>query len=166
MVAISLSPAQALSRENESGSTLSLYNTHTEEHLMVRYKDTSGYIPEALDKLNRHLRCHYNNKVHNMDPALFDMLSEVDIMHGGGNTMHIISGYRSPEYNTILASRSNGVAGKSLHMQGLAIDFRIPGVPMKELYGTVHSLKAGGSGIYTGFVHMDTGRVRSWGKCA
>ncbi len=112
------------------------------------------------------MRCHYNDRVHKMDPALFDLLSRVDTAFGGGNTIHIVSGYRSPEYNAILASRSSGVAKKSLHMQGLALDFRIPGISMRELFRRVRGLRAGGAGLYKEFVHMDTGRVRTWGISA
>jgi len=165
-LAITLHPIEALSREKEAGSTLRMYNTHTEEHVAVKYRDGSGYIPESLDRLDHLLRCHYNGKVHKIDPGLYDMLASVDKLHGGGNTLHIISGYRSPEYNAIIASRSGGVARKSLHLQGMAIDFRIPGVGMKKLYNTVRTLQAGGAGIYSEFVHMDTGRVRYWGKNA
>jgi len=132
----------------------------------VTFKDEDGYIAESLDKLNHFMRCHYNNKVHEMDPALFDMLSRIDAAYGGNNTMHIVSGYRSPEYNAILASRSSSVAKKSLHMKGLAVDFRIPGVKMRSLFGKVRSLHAGGAGSYRNFVHMDTGRVRTWGISA
>lgn len=101
-----------------------------------------------------------------MDPRLFDLLSQVDTAFGGGNTIHVVSGYRSPEYNAILASRSSSVAKKSLHMQGLALDFRIPGVGMKELFRRVRGLNAGGAGYYRNFVHMDTGSVRTWGRSA
>jgi uncharacterized protein YcbK (DUF882 family) len=156
----------ALARQEDSRNTLRLYNTHTEEFLTVTYKDASGYVAESLDKLNHFMRCHYNNKVHEMDPRLFDMLSEIDAAYGGYNTIHVVSGYRSPEYNAILASRSSAVAKKSLHMKGLAVDFRIPGVKMMKLFRSVRSLNAGGAGSYRNFVHMDTGRVRTWGISA
>jgi uncharacterized protein YcbK (DUF882 family) len=161
-----LGPVEALAKESESRSTLRLYNTHTEEYLTVTYRDEKGYIPQALEKLNNLMRCHYNNKVRKMDPELFDLLSRVDNAFGGGNTIHVVSGYRSPEYNAILASRSSGVAKKSLHMKGLAVDFRLPGVRMRDLFRKVRGLHAGGAGYYRNFVHMDTGRVRTWGKSA
>jgi len=150
----------------DGGYSLSMYNTHTEERLTVEYRDGQGYIPESMVKVDNFLRCHYNNEVHRIEPGLIDMLGRVDNLYGGGNTIQVISGYRSPEYNAILASQSAGVAVNSLHTKGMAIDFRIPGVGMRDLYLKVRSLMAGGAGIYPEFVHMDVGRVRFWGNGA
>jgi len=123
-------------------------------------------IESAAKKLDRFLRCHYNGKVHKIDRGLIKLMCRMDKKFGGNNTLQIISGYRSPEYNAILAKRSSGVASKSLHLKGMAVDFRIPGISMKELYRGVRAMKEGGAGIYSDFVHMDTGRVRFWGKTA
>lgn len=157
-------PARA---DETGGYTLSMYNTHTDEYIMVTHRDEQGQIvPGALEKINNFLRCHYTGEVHRIEPGLIDLLCKVDGRHGGGNLIRVISGYRSPEYNAILANRSSGVAKSSLHMKGMAVDFQIPGVDMRELYSTVRSLKAGGAGIYSDFVHMDVGRVRAWGEGA
>ena len=50
------------------------------------------------------------------------------------------------------------------HMEGRAIDVRMPGVPLQDLRDAALSLKLGGVGFYPRdqFVHVDTGRVRSW----
>ena len=80
---------------------------------------------------------------------------------------HIISGYRDPNTNERLrTTRGGGVAKTSLHMQGRALDIRMPGVPLDELRDAALELKAGGVGYYSSdrFVHIDTGRVRSWGS--
>ena len=164
--ALLLGALEVPARADEDSPTLRMYNTHTDENLTVTYRDGQGYIPDAMEKIDHFLRCHYNNEVHRMEPSLMDLLSRVDKAYGGGNTIHVISGYRSPEYNAILASNSKGVAPKSLHTKGMAIDFRIPGVTMGRLYHTVRSLMSGGAGIYTEFVHMDVGRVRTWGTGA
>ena len=71
-----------------------------------------------------------------------------------------------PETNGRLRQKgSGGVAKKSLHMEGRAIDVRLPGVPLAELRDAALSLQAGGVGFYPReqFVHIDTGRVRRWG---
>ena len=79
-------------------------------------------------------------------------------------TYHVISGYRSPATNAMLNSKSSSVAKRSLHMQGRAIDIRMPGVELKNLRQAALELKAGGVGYYTrsNFIHVDTGRTRSW----
>jgi uncharacterized protein YcbK (DUF882 family) len=150
--------------DNDAGQTIRMYNTHTREYISVAHRDAWGYIPEALERINHFLRCHYNNEVHPIDPALIDLLCKVDKEYGGGNVLQVISGYRSPAYNAILARHSSGVARSSMHMKGQAIDFTIPGTLNRNLFRTVRSLESGGAGIYPEFVHMDTGRVRYWGR--
>jgi len=83
---------------------------------------------------------------------------------GSGDTFHVISGYRSPETNQMLAERSDGVARHSLHMDGKAIDIRIPGRDLTHLRDAALNLRSGGVGFYPGsqFVHVDIGRVRKW----
>jgi uncharacterized protein YcbK (DUF882 family) len=64
----------------------------------------------------------------------------------------------------MLNARSSGVATRSLHMDGKAIDIRLPGFQTKKLQRLAMSLKRGGVGYYAAsdFVHVDTGRVRYW----
>ena len=83
---------------------------------------------------------------------------------GSKQPFQIISGYRSPKTNANLAAESNGVAKHSLHMDGMAIDIRLPDVPLKTLHDTAVAMKLGGVGMYpaSNFVHVDTGRVRYW----
>jgi len=159
-------PVEAFAKESSSSHTLSLYNTHTKEHLTIKCMENGRVIESAAKKLDHFMRCHYNGKVHTIDRDLYKLMCRMDNKFGGNNTLQVISGYRSPEYNAILASRSNGVARHSLHMKGMAVDFRIPGVGMKKLYREVRGMESGGAGIYRQFVHMDTGRVRHWGKYA
>jgi uncharacterized protein YcbK (DUF882 family) len=77
---------------------------------------------------------------------------------------HVISGYRSPKTNAMLAKNSSGVAKHSLHMDGLAVDIRLPGRDLSSLHRAALSMKAGGVGYYpvSDFVHVDVGRVRQW----
>jgi uncharacterized protein YcbK (DUF882 family) len=148
-----------------SAVPLSLFNTHTGERLSVAYRTPAGaYDPTALSQLDHLLRCHYTNDVHPIDPRTLDYLSVLDQQLGGGHDIHIISAYRSPRYNALLRSKGHGVADKSLHLQGRALDVRIPGVPLDRLKETALLLGRGGVGFYPrpDFVHIDSGPFRRW----
>ena len=150
--------------QSETERTLSFYNTHTHERLTVTYKKGDTYIPEALGKISYILRDHRTGEIHPIDPELmdflYDLLTEVD----NHVEVHIISGYRSPKTNKKLRGRSKGVAAGSLHMQGKALDFRLPGTDTAVLRDKARAMKRGGVGYYrkSDFVQIDTGRVRIW----
>lgn len=144
---------------------LSFYNTHTGEELSLVYHQNGNYIPQALKKINHYLRDFRCDKVHTIDPALLDILH--DLQHAAGNpngTFEVISGYRSPETNHYLRQKSRGVAKHSLHMQGMAIDIRLEGTTTRKVRDLSLQMKRGGTGYYASsdFVHLDTGRVRHW----
>ena len=143
---------------------LSFYNTHTNEHIEVIYKKGEDYNPQALEKINYIFRDHRADKVHPIDPALLDYLYDLLSKVAYQGDVHIISGYRSPETNNKLRNNSSGVAAGSLHMQGKALDFRLPGVDTKRLRDTALAMKRGGVGYYKklDFIQIDTGRVRFW----
>jgi len=144
---------------------LAFVNTHTSESLRVVYREGPRYLTEALARIDHVLRDHRTDEVHPIDRALLDQLDRLAAMLGvGPDPYHVISGYRSPRSNAMLASRSGGVAKKSLHMEGRAIDIRIPGVPLARVHEAALDMKAGGVGYYPGsdFVHLDTGRIRNW----
>lgn len=158
-------PAAAGAVSTGPGGRLSLFNTHTGERLSVAYRDGRGeYNPEAVSAMNRILRCHYTQQVAEMDLRVIDFLNAVDRSLGGGNDIHIVSGFRSPEYNEKLVRRGQGVARHSLHLLGKAIDFRIPKVSLPSLREAALRLQEGGVGYYpgSGFVHIDSGRFRTW----
>jgi uncharacterized protein YcbK (DUF882 family) len=144
--------------------TLRLYNTHTGESLRRVFWTEGQFIPDALKDINKLLRDHRNDKIAEMDPKLIVLLNDVSDKFGDNQVLHIISGYRSPESNAKLAAASNGVARHSMHMEGKAIDIRMPGKNLAQLHKAAMSMKAGGVGYYpdSQFVHMDTGRVRYW----
>ena len=147
------------------GRLLSFDHTHTGEKLSLVYAAGQQYMSDALGKLNRFLRDHYTGEVGVMDPKLFDLLHRVRTELGCKQSFQVISGYRCPATNDKLRGKGGGgVAKRSLHMDGKAIDIRIPGVPLQELRDAALSLKAGGVGYYPSsqFVHLDTGRVRNW----
>lgn len=144
---------------------LSLFNIHTAEKLEVTYRDRKGrYDPEALDAMDRLLRCHTTQEVARIDIRVIEYLNTVDKSLGGENQVHVISGFRSRAYNDLLLREGRGVVPHSLHLAGKAVDFRIPGVGLKTVRQTALDLKSGGVGFYpaSGFVHIDSGRARCW----
>ena len=144
---------------------LALVHTHTHEKIDVVYAVDERYDPLALASLNRFLRDHYTGDVGIIDPRVFDLLHRVRQVLGSTSSFDIISGYRCPATNTRLReTRGGGVAKHSLHMEGRAIDVRLPGVSLADLRDAALSLRAGGVGFYPHeqFVHLDTGRLRSW----
>jgi len=129
------------------------------------YAGEQGYRPQALGALNHFLRDHYTGEVGAIDPGVFELLYRVQREFGGTRTFEVISGYRCPATNGRLReTRGGGVARHSLHMEGRAIDVRLPGVSLADLRDAAQSLRVGGVGFYPReqFVHLDTGRVRSW----
>jgi uncharacterized protein YcbK (DUF882 family) len=144
--------------------TLSFYNTHTGESLTVIYKRHGKYISESLDKINYILRDHRTGNVQSIDPKLIDYLYDLQTEVGNHGDVHIISGYRSPATNNKLRRNSKGIAKGSLHMQGKALDFRLPGTDTSKLRDAARKLKRGGVGYYrkSDFIQIDTGRVRFW----
>jgi uncharacterized protein YcbK (DUF882 family) len=143
---------------------LRFYNTHTGESLRSIFWAEGQFIPDALNDINKVLRDYRNNQVAQIDPQLLVLLDKVNAQFGSQNVLHVISGYRSPETNALLREQSPGVAKHSLHMEGKAIDIRIPGRNLADLHKVAMSLRGGGVGYYPSsqFVHMDTGRVRYW----
>jgi uncharacterized protein YcbK (DUF882 family) len=145
--------------------TLSLYNTHTGETLRkVVYWEQGQYLHDALSDINYLLRDHRADAVETIDPKTLDILFALQDRFQGQKPIEIISGYRSPDTNAMLNRKSNGVAKRSYHMQGKAIDLRLPGVPLKTLRKVALGLQRGGVGYYpkSNFVHVDTGPLRSW----
>jgi len=151
--------------DGEEGK-LALYNTHNHERLEVAYRDSSGqYDPDALSALDHLLRCHYTNRSIKMDVQVIEFLNALDKRLGGNNEIHVISGFRSPEYNRLLVGKGRrGVARHSLHLSGKAIDLRIPGVSPNVIKKTALDMRYGGVGYYPrkGFVHLDSGTFRHW----
>lgn len=160
--ALSLHPAQALT--GPSKRRLSFHHTHTNEKLSVVYHDGQRYLPESLRRIDHFLRDFRSKEIHPIDPRLLDILYTVTLNTGAQGRFEVISGYRSPTTNAMLRTKSSGVAKKSLHMQGKAIDVRLSGVDCGTLRTCAVKLKQGGVGYYprSDFVHLDTGRYRTW----
>ncbi|WP_297812955.1 DUF882 domain-containing protein [uncultured Methylophaga sp.] len=144
--------------------SIALLNLHTGEQVKATYWAEGQYQPDELSAIHRVLRDHRTGDVHDIDSDLIDMLNLLHQKMHGKQPFHVISGYRSPKTNAMLSKNSSGVAKKSLHMQGRAIDIRLPGRELSALQKTAQQMKIGGVGFYPGsdFIHVDTGRVRSW----
>ncbi|HEX6739804.1 MAG TPA: DUF882 domain-containing protein [Vicinamibacteria bacterium] len=143
---------------------LSFVNTHTGEKVTAAYFEHGRFEPDALRDIDRVLRDHRSGEIKPIDRRLLDLL---DSLHGKLETSqpyHVISGYRSASTNALLHAASDGVARHSLHMDGKAIDIRIPGVQLAHLRGAALEMGRGGVGYYpsSDFVHVDTGRIRRW----
>ncbi len=144
-------------------------NIHTSENFDARFFGANGWDPQGLAELNHGLRDWRNNESTDMDPQLMLLLSQIRDKLGVASQAKIdlISGYRSPQTNAGLRAKGGahtGVASKSQHMLGKATDIRMPGVSLDNLHMAALSMQAGGVGFYPrdGFVHVDTGRVRTW----
>ena len=145
---------------------LSFLNTHTGEALSVAYRVAGTHVTHALQSIDHLLRDHRTGDTHAIDPALLDQLQQLAQITGTRRPYQVISGFRSERSNLLLRTTGGGgVAKDSLHMQGCAIDIRLADVRLADLRTAAMSLKLGGVGYYPGsdFVHLDSGRVRSWG---
>ena len=154
--------ASALARKR----TLSFYHTHTDEELEVAYTVGRIYNPVALTLIDQFLGDFRTGEVHVIDPSLLDILWALQARSGRPGVFSVISAYRSPQTNAYLQGRSknSGVATKSLHMEGRAIDVRFSELPTDQLRDCAIDLEAGGVGFYpkSDFVHLDTGEFRTW----
>lgn len=161
-------PVLALPRSTWAGADpvrrLRFDHTHTGEKLSIEYAVGDQYDTAALTTLNRYLRDFRTGDVHVIDPDLLDLLHRLAALTETNRPFQVISAYRAPATNAMLRARSGGVAGRSLHMQGMAIDIRLADVPLKKLRQAALTVGRGGVGYYPSpdFVHVDTGRVRQW----
>ncbi len=159
-----LSPVALASLGDRPERSLAFYNTHTGESLEAVYWAAGNYLEEGLQQINTILRDHRADETWPMDRNLLDLLTALQGEVDCRNPFHVISGYRSPATNARLRGKSSGVARRSYHMQGKAIDIRLPGCDLADLHRAALSLKAGGVGRYAAsdFIHVDVGPVRSW----
>lgn len=145
-------------------SSLQFHNLHTGESLTTTYRVDGVYVPDALADIRKVLRDFRTGDEHDIDVRLLDLLSTLNAKAETNEPFQVISGYRSPRTNAMLHQKSSGVATHSLHMEGEAIDIRLPGRRLTWLRDTALNLKRGGVGYYptSNFVHVDVGRVRQW----
>ncbi len=146
----------------EKTESLSFYHTHTHESLTVNFNDLSN--TEAIEQIHVFLRDFRTGDVHPIDEKLLKLLFRIKKASRSHGTFEVISAYRSPETNKALRKKSSGVAKKSLHLLGQAIDVRLSDLRTRSLRDIACSMQKGGVGYYpkSDFVHLDTGRVRQW----
>lgn len=146
--------------------TLKLYYVHTREKAEITYKKNGRYLKGGLNEINRFLRDWRRNEPTKMDPRLLDLVWEAYRKSGARKHIHVISAYRSPATNAMLRKRGRGVARKSQHVLGRAMDFYIPDVKLSKLRRIGLQMQVGGVGYYprsgSPFVHFDVGSVRHW----
>lgn len=129
------------------------------------YFANGKYIPEAMKQIQRLLRDHNDNTLHQIAPQLVDLMNRMQATLGTNQPLSIVSGYRSPHTNETARRTDRKVAKNSFHMQGKAVDIRVSGLSLSNLRRAAVGLQAGGVGTYRGrdFLHMDVGPVRTWG---
>lgn len=134
-----------------------------EEANLCYWRSSIGWNIEGYEMACYLLRdVKYDAMVY-MDTTLLDTLCIIQAWldaYSAPSKIQILSGYRTEEHN----SKLEGAAKNSLHMQGKAADIYIDGLPSRVLREMSEMLAVGGVGFYPskGFVHIDTGRVRSW----
>ena len=159
-----LSPLSALCAQSLDNRSLSFVHTHTGEKLSLNYWCDGAFQTQCLAPLNHFLRDFRTGETANMDAGLLDILYNLQVLADRDAVYEVISGYRSAQTNAMLRKSSSEVAKKSLHMEGKAVDIRVTGFPTKKLQQLALTDQTGGVGFYakSDFVHLDTGRIRSW----
>ena len=139
---------------------------HTHETIAATYWRNGKYDKGAFRELNYFLRDWRTDDIMPIDPQALDFVHGICDRLGVERKVQILCGYRSPKTNAMLRQNSSGVAKKSLHLQGRAIDFRVPGQNLHKVHRAALAMQAGGVGLYTrsDFIHVDTGAVRNWGR--
>lgn len=144
---------------------LRLRNLHTGEHIDEVFWAQGEYNLGGIQAINTLLRDHRSNQSTSMDTQLFNVLIQLQDKLGYSGEIEVISGYRSPKTNEMLRRQGRNVSKHSLHLKGKAMDIRLPGLKVEDIFKNAAQLRAGGVGKYprSDFVHIDTGRVRYWG---
>jgi uncharacterized protein YcbK (DUF882 family) len=144
--------------------SLSFFHTRAQQELTITYASGKTYDPKALTRINRFLRDYQTGQIHVIDPKLLDILWALQGEMGRKGVYEVISGYRSPKTNKGLRRSYSGVANRSLHMKGQAIDIRYSGGNIAQIHECAVALASGGVGYYpkAGFVHLDSGQYRTW----
>ena len=151
-------------RAETASRSLAVLNLHTGERLKATFWESGTYLADALAGFDKVLRDHRTGQVHPIAPSLLDLVADLQDRTGVSGPVQVISGYRSPQTNAGLQKSGSGVATRSLHMDGKALDIRIPGLELTRLRDAALAMQRGGVGFYPGsnFVHVDIGRVRRW----
>lgn len=145
---------------------IAMYSGRTGESVDTIYWIEGRYIKEALKEINHFMRDWRIDKSVSMDTRTIDIMAAAHSLMEVNEPYTLLSGYRSPQTNAMLRTRSRGVAKNSLHMKGQAADLRLKNRTVSQMFSAAKACRAGGVGKYSGsnFVHMDCGVVRTWGR--
>ncbi|MDQ1333628.1 MAG: hypothetical protein QG552_578 [Thermodesulfobacteriota bacterium] len=143
---------------------ITLYSEKTDKSFSGAYrKGRGGYDEEALSEICRVFDAPCEPFRMGLSLRLIEFIDYLEDRLNSGATIAITSGYREPEYNTMLRDKGNLAAKASLHQYGMAADLKIQGVDAETLWDYVKELKFGGAGYYHGdVVHIDVGPARFW----
>lgn len=145
---------------------IKMYSGRTGERIDMIYWVEGDYIKDAVSEIHHFMRDWRNNKVKYIDLRTIDIMAASHNLLDVNEPFMLLSGYRSPETNAMLRSKSSGVARNSLHIQGQAADLRLASRSVSQMARAAAACHAGGVGRYSGsnFVHMDCGPIRTWGS--
>jgi uncharacterized protein YcbK (DUF882 family) len=141
-----------------------LNNVNTGESFNDVYWQNGQYVGGSLRHLNVLLRDHRSGAITEIDPRLFDILSQLQRVLRLREPFQVVSAYRSPETNFQLYMQSSGVAESSFHIRGMAVDIMTHSRSSGQMTRAARAMRVGGVGNYRGsrFIHVDTGPVRIW----
>ncbi|MBW7921385.1 MAG: DUF882 domain-containing protein [Rubellimicrobium sp.] len=159
-----MSKAAGLMRGAGDVRKLKMYNGRTGESLETVYWIDGDYIGEAVREVSLFMRDWRNGEAVAIDTRTMDIMAASHRLLDVSAPYMLLSGYRSPATNSMLARNTRGVASNSLHMRGQAADLRVEGRSVSQIASAATSCQAGGVGRYprSNFVHMDCGQVRYW----
>ena len=145
---------------------IAMFSGRTGESINMIYWVEGQYIKEALKEINYFMRDWRVDQSIKMDTRTVDIMAAAHGLMDVREPYMMLSGYRSPQTNAMLRSKSRGVAKNSLHMKGMAVDLRLKSRNVGQIFKAASACRAGGVGKYSGsnFVHMDCGTVRTWGR--
>lgn len=140
-----------------------LYRSDTKEQLRAVYWRDGQVNADGYWRICALLRDRRQNVMTTIDLGLLDILRGVLGYYEQWNWPYPIvvnSGFRTKKTNDGL----EGAARNSMHLYGRAADIYVPGIPIADLTRLAMYFQRGGVGFYpaSGFVHVDTGRVRTW----
>ena len=140
-------------------------NQRTGETMDTIYWIEGDYIPEVVKEISYFTRDWRSGAVKGFDPRTVDIMAAAHRLMDVNENYTLLSGYRTPQTNAMLSSKSSGVARHSLHMQAQAADLRLKSRSVSQMAKAGAACAAGGIGRYSrsNFVHMDCGPVRVWG---
>lgn len=156
--AISAAPVSAVPMPRR----LDLVNAHTGERFNGPYRGTGGPIPDALQELSHFLRDFRRDAAIAIDIEVLDFLAGV-LDAVGATRATVLSAYRTPETNAMLARTMLGVAERSQHLYGRALDIYLS-ARLEDAMLAARAMRRGGVGWYPNsrFIHLDSGPVRNW----